>query len=81
MADNDFTATEVPNKKQHRHRFYLELIDEIYDIAAMVDSARALAQELDDGVNVNVSRSLRLVLQSLNGLAERVDDYSVDDKD
>lgn len=74
MATQDSTATPSPDNDGFFRKTSLNVICEIYDIAAIADASRALIEEeVEMSSAVNVSRNLRLIFKKLNELADYVD--------
>lgn len=75
MNSNDSTVVTGSEPVPEFSSFARGLIYELYQTAALADSARALAFEINEDANNPVIRVLRVVQSNLENLAQQVDDY------
>lgn len=75
MHSNDSTVVTGSEPVPEFSSFARGLIHELYQTAALANSARALAFEINEDANNPVISVLRIVQSNLENLAQEVDDY------
>jgi hypothetical protein len=73
MAVAHSTSTKRENSSLKYRDFTIDFCHRLYEVAAIVDGARALAFEIDEGENVFVTLALDVVKEKLMALGTALD--------
>jgi hypothetical protein len=73
MAGANSTVTKREDSSLRYRDFTIDFCHKLYEVAAVVDGARALACEIDEGENVFVTLALDVVKEKLMALGTELD--------